>query len=557
LKTVIIIQARTTSTRLPGKALLPVAGYPSAILAALRAGNRRTDTTLATSDDISDDVLARRARECGVTVFRGPLDDVLGRYFLAAKSLADDDVIIRLTADNVVPDGTFVEELARAFHSQDVEYLGMDRLQSRMPYGLGGEAFSVRALRLAHSRATVASDREHVGPWMQRNCRSGIFIPHLPDSENFSHLRCTMDDEEDYRRVLALFSGVADPLAVGWLELARKLAAMVQSSGDSKADLPDNDIAATDFVLGTAQLGMGYGYVNHTGQPSRSDAVALVRGAVERGVTAFDTARAYGESENILGEALRNRSSSEARVITKLDLSSIDHQAIEAEVRRGVDASVTASLKALRRDKLEAVLLHNWKYYGSWHGAAWQRLCELKQQGTIDVLGASVYEPGEALEALREPSIQHLQIPVNILDRRLRNAGVDRAAMIRPDVAIHARSAFLQGILLHPANRWPGIAHVDREGLAGRLLAFAEAFHRDGLADLCLSYVRSLPWITGVVVGCETRQQLDANLRLFSLPKLSADQILELEDGFRDIPEALLNPSKWEVVRQPVLTYAT
>src|SRR5881275_109446 len=89
LKVRIIIQARLTSARLPGKALLPVAGYPSAILAALRGSNKKHSIILATSDDPSDDRLVEEACHHKLHVFRGPLHDVIARYFWAAADLAD------------------------------------------------------------------------------------------------------------------------------------------------------------------------------------------------------------------------------------------------------------------------------------------------------------------------------------------------------------------------------------------------------------------------------------------------------------------------------------
>src|SRR5882672_10336372 len=97
LKTVAIIQARTSSSRLAAKVLLPVATIPSAVLAALRGGNRNHPVIFATSDDASDDALARRAAENGLSVFRGPLDDVLARFYHASASLDEDCVVVRLT----------------------------------------------------------------------------------------------------------------------------------------------------------------------------------------------------------------------------------------------------------------------------------------------------------------------------------------------------------------------------------------------------------------------------------------------------------------------------
>src|SRR5581483_8120548 len=174
MRTVVVLQARTASTRLPGKALLSLAGYPTAVLAALRAGNFHDEIIVATSDQPSDDKLSEQLGRFGVCVVRGPLDDVLGRFHLAVSRVPDDATIIRLTGDNVVPDGTFIRELAQAFSESAVEYLSQSSPQSKLPYGLGGEAFSAGTLRRAHAEATSAYDREHVGPWMSRNCRSAV-----------------------------------------------------------------------------------------------------------------------------------------------------------------------------------------------------------------------------------------------------------------------------------------------------------------------------------------------------------------------------------------------
>src|SRR5579864_8401602 len=97
MKIVTIIQARMSSIRLPGKALLPVAGYPSAVLAALRAGNLGDEVVVATSNHSSDDSLAAQLSSHNIRVFRGPLDDVLGRYYLAVATLPDDCIVVRLT----------------------------------------------------------------------------------------------------------------------------------------------------------------------------------------------------------------------------------------------------------------------------------------------------------------------------------------------------------------------------------------------------------------------------------------------------------------------------
>src|SRR5690606_8502139 len=95
----IVLQARTSSTRLPGKVLLPICGLPMAVLAAKRAGQDGTEVVVATSDDPSDDALAATAKRHGLKIVRGPLDDVLARFILATGDLAGDDICIRFTAD--------------------------------------------------------------------------------------------------------------------------------------------------------------------------------------------------------------------------------------------------------------------------------------------------------------------------------------------------------------------------------------------------------------------------------------------------------------------------
>lgn len=555
-RVVVVIQARTTSIRLPRKALLPVVGYPSAILASLRASNLEHKTILATSDDRSDDALASEALKHGIATFRGPLHDVLARYFLAASSLPDDCIVVRLTADNVVPDGAFVEEIARQFAFSGLEYLGMDPLLSRMPHGLGGEAFSVAALRKAHTTALSANDREHVGPWMKRNCRSKIFLPKLADNEDFSQLRCTIDDHADYNRVQRLFDGITDPLRIPWIDLARRLAAL---PGEPAFHVPSRRVSGvlhSELSFGTAQLGMQYGAVNDVGMPCKPVGAALVRHAIMHGVTTLDTARGYGEAEALLGEALTGSWRSRVGVVTKLDLSGVGTGASKADVRRAVDESVDSSCKALRSPRLDTLLIHDWKHYHLWGGAAWERLIELQRQEKIKVLGASVYDTENALAALQDLSIGHLQIPVNVLDWRWKAAGVDRAIAQRPDVIVHGRSVFLQGILLHLSHRWPAVVNFDSADCARKLLMLMKNFGRDSLADLCLAYVRALPWLTSTVIGCETLLQLDENLRLFLRPKLSDAQCMELESTLPKAPPELLNPAKWNLVRERLAAHA-
>jgi hypothetical protein len=163
MKTVIIMQARSSSSRLPGKAMLPVGGYPSAALAALRAGNLGLETLVATSAEPSDDGLADVLTDVlgkhGIRVVRGPLEDVLARYALAVNELPEDSVVVRLTGDNVLPDGDLVRELVSGI---SVARLAAERPSVRIGwrgfYGFYAAAGASYGYEFARSRACDPMD---------------------------------------------------------------------------------------------------------------------------------------------------------------------------------------------------------------------------------------------------------------------------------------------------------------------------------------------------------------------------------------------------------------
>jgi aryl-alcohol dehydrogenase-like predicted oxidoreductase len=136
-------------------------------------------------------------------------------------------------------------------------------------------------------------------------------------------------------------------------------------------------------------------------------------------------------------------------------------------------------------------------------------------------------------------------MPFNLLDWRWREAGVIDAIEERASITVHARSVFLQGLLANPACCWPAIAGVDAESLTKRIEELAREYGRECAADLCVAYVRGQRFIDGVVVGMETPDQLEENLRLFLRPPLAADACAEVEKRIPRVPETLLNPALW------------
>lgn len=214
-----MLQARTNSSRLPGKALLRLGGIESAVLAALRARNAGHRVVLATSDERTDDVLAQCAFANGIEVFRGDLHDVRSRFVELSRNLRDDDVVVRLTADNVFPDGALVELAVKAL-LESGGYLVRSMEDPRLPYGLAVEAFRASSLRGSLSDSSSEA-KEHVTPPLIRQQNS--FEAFVPVTADLSGLRCTLDTAEDFGLLQSVFSGVREPATAGWQELVGRL----------------------------------------------------------------------------------------------------------------------------------------------------------------------------------------------------------------------------------------------------------------------------------------------------------------------------------------------
>jgi aryl-alcohol dehydrogenase-like predicted oxidoreductase len=183
----------------------------------------------------------------------------------------------------------------------------------------------------------------------------------------------------------------------------------------------------------------------------------------------------------------------------------------------------------------------------AYRGAVWERLKEHMAKGSIRTLGVSVQSPAEAHRSLVDPAVAHIQLPFNLLDWRWRAASVVAVLRSRPDVTVHARSVLLQGVLTADDPRiWPAVPGVDSPRLIQWLEQTASAFGRDGVADLAFAFARGQDWIDGIVVGQETEDQLEANLKLAARPPLSREDCAAIEQSAPHVPERLLDPAQWK-----------
>lgn len=293
------------------------------------------------------------------------------------------------------------------------------------------------------------------------------------------------------------------------------------------------------LVAGTAQWGQLYGIANSGIAPSVNQVSSMLEAAFEAGVRKLDTARAYGRSEELIGEVLRG--DERWQIFTKLD------PAVGA-LERGLspveqaEQSIEASMRALRRDRLDGLLLHRASQRVMAEGSLWDYLLSLKTQGLIGAMGVSAADPAEAWEALEPNDVDAVQVATSLFDRRLLGSGFfEKASTLEKRVFV--RSVYLQGLAWLDETRLPARFEPLREALGG-LSSWARE-RGSTLGQVCLRFVLSAVE-TEVVVGCETPEQMRRNLstvqehRRFSSADLDE---LEALAGSWDV--TVLDPRSW------------
>jgi spore coat polysaccharide biosynthesis protein SpsF len=200
-----IIQARMGSTRLPGKVLKIAAGKPILAHQILRVKKAKTLdlVVIATTITPADDSIIRLSKKYGVSFFRGSGDDVLDRYYQAAKKFGA-DTIVRLTGDCPLLDPGLIDKAVRFFKKGHFDYAA-NGLPPTLPDGMDVEVFTFRSLEAAWKKARLASDREHVTSYIWKNPKK-FRIGRISEKNNLSHLRLTVDEPSDLRLVRKIFN---------------------------------------------------------------------------------------------------------------------------------------------------------------------------------------------------------------------------------------------------------------------------------------------------------------------------------------------------------------
>lgn len=281
------------------------------------------------------------------------------------------------------------------------------------------------------------------------------------------------------------------------------------------------------LALGTAQFGLEYGVANRSGRVGRDEIMRILALAAEAGVDTLDTAIAYGESETALGEAGMEG----WNIVTKLPAVPEG----VGDLLSWVEEQVDASLRRLRVRSLHGLLLHQPEQLLARNGDRLIAALEaVKKSGRTRKIGVSIYDPQQLDELLARMNVDLVQAPLNILDRRLVESGWGER-LNQAGVEVHARSAFLQGLLLmteRPGKfrRWDAL-WAEWDGW----------LRQTGLTPLeaCLRYALSQRSLDKVIVGVDGVGQLQQIL------SVSMGEMPPAPSWSTPVSAELIDPSCW------------
>ncbi|MFD2369384.1 cytidylyltransferase domain-containing protein [Brevibacillus sp. GCM10020057] len=204
MRKVVIIQARMGSTRLPGKVMKKLIDQTvlSHVVKRAQSFSDVNDVVIATTRKSEDDVIAEEAKRLGVPFYRGSENDVLSRYYEAAKEQRA-DVIVRITSDCPLIDPLVSSEILKIHLNSSVNYTS-NTLERSYPRGLDTEVFSFAVLETANREAIEHHQREHVTPFVYENT-DRFSVRSITCEADYSHYRWTLDTQEDWELIEKIY----------------------------------------------------------------------------------------------------------------------------------------------------------------------------------------------------------------------------------------------------------------------------------------------------------------------------------------------------------------
>ena len=292
--------------------------------------------------------------------------------------------------------------------------------------------------------------------------------------------------------------------------------------------------------IGTAQFGLDYGISNTSGKTSLKEVQSILKIATENGVDVLDTANFYGDSESAIGSCLHEQN--RFRIITKTPVLKENRYSSDDGII--IKKAFYESLKRLKLSSVAGLLIQDaYNVLAEGGEFLYEGMLELKYKGLVEKIGFSVYN-GEQIDKLLDLyDFELIQVPVNVLDQRLIKGG-ELKKLKNKDIEIHARSIFLQGLLLME----PDNLHSFFDPIKPVINKYRSFIISRGLTPVegAINFVASVPEIDYIIVGVNTAEHLKTNLDGFK--STLKDRIpLENFSMFSLEESRYINPSLWKL----------
>ena len=510
-KTLIILQARMTSKRLPYKSASLVKSIPLAILCALRLSNKGHDLILATSKDSTDDYLVKLCNQYKINVFRGDLKNVLKRYIQCTKNLPDETVIVRATADNPLNDGNIVNFALREFNKNSLKYFNMPITSTNLPMGLGVEVVRLSELRKIFTSRYNSLDKQHV-TWKLAKAfeAKSKYYTGIKSKKKIKY-RVTVDNFFDYFFISDLLKKYKDILKVSWRKIINnKNVINLDFKRENKKNIKHK------LILGGAQIGMNYGFKNERIVNNyQLDKILDLMGV--NNINTIDTAQGYQLSEEKLGEKINDfQNKKHFFLFDKInefkDISKNSNELIKMTIY----INLYLSMYKLKIHHINVLMIHSVKNFFQRKKIFKNTLLELKKNNLVGDFGISIYTPSELLRVSKQKFFKYIQIPFNIIDDRWK---INLITKLKKEnkFKIIARSIFLRGYLLHN-NNWPRW-FLEKNQLNKQIKIILRKFKLKNNLHLCMKYVNSSKFVDYIVIGSNNSKQFKDNLLAFDKPK--------------------------------------
>tara|TARA_B100001175_G_C19489378_1_gene631746 strand:+ start:325 stop:1203 length:879 start_codon:yes stop_codon:yes gene_type:complete len=288
------------------------------------------------------------------------------------------------------------------------------------------------------------------------------------------------------------------------------------------------------YVLGTAQFGLNYGISNNTGKVSSTNIEKIFRTAIDQGVNYLDTANVYGDAEDKIGTFFEL--TKQFKLITKTAHTKEDYK-IKENIQF-IKEELSISLDKMKRDKVDILLVHNTKDILNVEGSEFFRsLMEIKDSGLANRIGVSVYTTQELSEILEKYSVDVVQLPLNVFNQNFLKSGILKK-LNRKDIEIHARSVFLQGLLLMKTSELNN--YFDRIKVLHSSYQDVIFKNKLNLVQGALNFIKSIKEIDAIIFGVQDSAQLNEIINSLESKLIDIDY-----KNFSVDDESITNPSKW------------